>query len=181
MFKIKNEKLCVWLDEHRCQQNCIFSAEHPLIQKFFTSLSSIKDMELPDIGGDLAAMFPAKSAPDSPGNAEKTDLSELNYLPCLIFPKQDLRIRKYNRLVRDTRGLGDDQILAKCAQYFQIREIDAGKGISGVTPRKSQAQAQRGLRSVLFGEKEVVPVYEVEGARERLRGPGRAVHHRQAH
>lgn len=85
-------------------------------------------MEIPDIGGNLLEKMSAKSVPDSSENTEKTDLSELNYLPCLIFPKQDLKIRKYNRLVKDTRGMGDDEILGKCAEYFDIREIDPSQG-----------------------------------------------------
>ena len=125
MFKIKNEKLCVWLGDHHCKKNCIFSSDHPLIQKFFTSLSSIKEMEIPDIGNGQTN---AKKDSLQSEKREKMDMSELDYLPCLIFPKQDLRIRKYNRLVKDTRGLTDDQILEKSRQFFEIREIEEGKG-----------------------------------------------------
>jgi uncharacterized protein (DUF1015 family) len=127
VFKIKNEKLCVWMGDHECKKNCIFSSDHPLIQKFFTSLSSIKEMEIPDVGNLLSDMK-KKNLPDSPNNKQKTDLSELDYLPCLIFPKQDLRIRKYNRLIRNTKGLSDDHILSKCKEFFTISEIDETKG-----------------------------------------------------
>jgi uncharacterized protein (DUF1015 family) len=98
-----------------------------LIQKFFTSLSSVKEMEIPDIG----ELPPKKSDEVSLASSlekEAVDLQELNYLPCLIFPKQDLRIRKYNRLVKDTHGHSDDQILAQAKQFFIISQLDPLKG-----------------------------------------------------
>lgn len=126
VFKIKNEKLCVWMGDHKCKKNCIFSSDHPLIQKFFTSLSSIKEMEIPDIGNILPNMK-NRDLSDSPSD-NSTDLSELDYLPCLIFPKQDLRIRKYNRLVKNTKGLSDDEIISKCQDFFKISEIKNSEG-----------------------------------------------------
>jgi uncharacterized protein (DUF1015 family) len=115
------------MGDHECKKNCIFSSDHPLIQKFFTSLSSIKEMEIPDVG-NLINKINKNSLPDSPGNKEKSDINELDYLPCLIFPKQDLIIRKYNRLIKNTKGQSDDEILSKCKEYFSISEIDETKG-----------------------------------------------------
>ena len=153
VFKIKNEKLCVWLGHSTCQENCIFSSNYPLIQKFFTSLSSIKEMELPDINEKeletflkkanntqkpadnqlLKNVMTAETKQSSSESEEKTGsdhfkgkelASELEYLPCLIFPKQDLRIRKYNRLIKSTNNLTDEDILKKCRPFFEIFKLD---------------------------------------------------------
>ena len=90
-------------------------------------------MEIPDIEVNLLNKMSDPVMSDNSKNSDnyvKTDLDELNYLPCLIFPKQDLRIRKYNRLVKDTKGISDTDILARCAEFFKISEIDLSKGLN---------------------------------------------------
>lgn len=95
--------------------------------KFFTSLSSVKEMELPLIGelnGEKALV--SSKFPDSVDL--ETITASMDYLPCLIFPKRDMRIRKYNRLVTDTGNLKDGQIIDSCLKHFEILEIDPLKG-----------------------------------------------------
>ena len=91
-------------------------------------------MEIPDIGSIIKKQSKKNGSIIDSKETEKIDLVELNYLPCLIFPKQDLKIRKYNRLVKDTQGLSDDQILEKCQDYFDIVELDETKGVFYICP-----------------------------------------------
>lgn len=86
-------------------------------------------MEIPDIPDNLYTKPVAK---DKNGNHDHMK-KELEYLPCLIFPKQDLKIRKYNRFIKDTNGLSDDQILEKCKPYFKISEIE---NLKKIKPKK---------------------------------------------
>ena len=139
-------------------------------------------MEIPDIGINLLEEMSARSAPEEKERGEKSDLSELNYLPCLIFPKQDLRIRKYNRLIKDTKGMDDDEILAKCAEFFDIREMDSIQGgFRRLIPRKCEAKEKGRFRSLFFPKKEVVPVNKNQSVQQRVRRPGCAIHHTQNH
>lgn len=95
--------------------------------KFFTSLSSVKEMELPLIG-ELNGKNPLVSRKFSDSVDLETISASMDYLPCLIFPKRDMRIRKYNRLVTDTGEITDGQIIDSCLKHFEIRDIDPLKG-----------------------------------------------------
>lgn len=129
IFNIKNEKFCVWLGQSYCQTNCIFSSKHPLISIFFPSLSHIKTMETPSIPNTLKNKLSLNKLEYDYDYLK----NELQYLPCLIFPKQDLKIRKYNRLIKTTHEMTDEQILEKCKLYFKIVEIS---NLDKIKPKK---------------------------------------------
>ncbi|MGL5244083.1 MAG: DUF1015 domain-containing protein [Sarcina sp.] len=51
---------------------------------------------------------------------------EFNYFLCVIFPKDDLKIIDYNRVVRDLNGLNEKEFFAKISKKFIINEIAIG-------------------------------------------------------
>ena len=118
-------------------------------------------MEIPDIG-ESPKKSKNQSLLEDNKSFEKVDLSELDYLPCLIFPKQDLYIRKYNRLVKNTFDLTHDQIIEKSKEFFDIREIDESKGNLRkiLILRKYQTQKKRRFCPLFFGKEKMVQIYQ---------------------
>jgi uncharacterized protein (DUF1015 family) len=47
---------------------------------------------------------------------------EYNFFQCVLFPDRQLRIRPYNRIVRDLNGLSADEFLARVRESFAVTE-----------------------------------------------------------
>ncbi len=57
-------------------------------------------------------------------NPNHTGDEEYNYVIAGIFPKEDLRIMAYNRVVKDLNGLTDEEFLAQLSPSFIVTESE---------------------------------------------------------
>ena len=55
-------------------------------------------------------------------DANHTGAEEYNYLLAVCFPESHLKVRDYNRVVKDLNGLSDEEFLQKVALHFEIEE-----------------------------------------------------------
>jgi len=56
-------------------------------------------------------------------NPNHTGNESYNYFLSCLFPADQLQIQDYNRLVKDTNGLSEDEILQKIATHFEVEKI----------------------------------------------------------
>lgn len=56
-------------------------------------------------------------------NPNYTGDEPFNYFLSCLFPSNQLQIQDYNRLVKDTNGLNEEELLNKISQHFSIEEI----------------------------------------------------------
>ncbi len=66
-------------------------------------------------------------------NQQNNEFIESNYFMAVCFPKSELMIMDYNRLVRDLNGLSDDEFFILLSRDFHIKESD----IEAVHPSQS--------------------------------------------
>lgn len=64
-----------------------------------------------------------KRRADNPGF---TGNEEFNYFLVVAFPKNELEIMDYNRLIKDTNGLSEKELLEKVSEKFDISEASSG-------------------------------------------------------
>jgi uncharacterized protein (DUF1015 family) len=57
-------------------------------------------------------------------NSNHTGDEQYNYVIAGIFPKEDLKILAYNRIVKDLNGLKDEEFLAELSPSFIVTETD---------------------------------------------------------
>ncbi|MGL6178509.1 MAG: DUF1015 domain-containing protein [Tannerellaceae bacterium] len=57
-------------------------------------------------------------------NLGKAQVVESDYFMAVCFPKSELKIMDYNRLVRDLNGLSDDEFFVLLSRDFHIKESD---------------------------------------------------------
>ena len=65
---------------------------------------------------------------------------EFNYFLSVLFPKDDLLIMDYNRVVRDLNGLTQDELLGRVSEHFDVEKIPEKEG-----PFHPAAKGQFGL------------------------------------
>ena len=58
-------------------------------------------------------------------NPNHTGNESYNYFLSCLFPSNQLQIQDYNRLVKDTNGLSEDEILQKITTNFDVEKIGA--------------------------------------------------------
>ena len=56
-------------------------------------------------------------------NKNHTGNETYNYFLSCLFPSNQLQIQDYNRLVKDTNGLSDEELLKKIAENFEVEKI----------------------------------------------------------
>ena len=56
-------------------------------------------------------------------NPNYTGDETFNYFLSCLFPSNQLQIQDYNRLVKDTNGLNEEELLNKISQHFSIEKI----------------------------------------------------------
>jgi len=56
-------------------------------------------------------------------NKNHTGNETYNYFLSCLFPSNQLQIQDYNRLVKDTNGLSDEELLSKIKENFEIEKI----------------------------------------------------------
>ncbi|MFN8296001.1 MAG: DUF1015 family protein [Chitinophagales bacterium] len=56
-------------------------------------------------------------------NPNYTGDEPFNYFLSCLFPSNQLQIQDYNRLVKDTNGLNEEELLNKISQHFSIEKI----------------------------------------------------------
>lgn len=52
---------------------------------------------------------------------------DFNFIPIVLFPSRDLKILKFNRIIKEIPEMDDQVLLSKMSQYFLLREIDTQK------------------------------------------------------
>lgn len=58
-------------------------------------------------------------------NPDYTGEEEFNYYMSIVFPKEELKIFDYNRLVKDLNGMSFDEFIEKTSEVFDIKAVDA--------------------------------------------------------
>jgi len=92
------------------------------IQKIETIFQSIPTMYIADGHHRAAAAGRVQSARKS-GNAHHTGNEEYNYFLTVIFPDNQMYIMDYNRVLKDTNGLSETQILDKLGEKFEVAKL----------------------------------------------------------
>ncbi len=62
-------------------------------------------------------------------NPHHTGHEEYNYFLAVVFPHDQLNIMDYNRVVRDLAGLGEEELLARLEERFEVAAAEDGRPV----------------------------------------------------
>lgn len=92
------------------------------IQKIETLFQAIPAMYIAD-GHHRAAAAGRVQQARKAANAQHTGSEEYNYFLTVIFPDNQMYIMDYNRVLKDTNGLTESQILEKLGEKFEVEML----------------------------------------------------------
>lgn len=93
------------------------------IQSITKSFNGIKNFYIAD-GHHRSAAAALVGAEKMNGDLLRVGELESDYFMAVCFPKSELKIMDYNRLVRDLNGLSDDEFFILLSRDFHIKESD---------------------------------------------------------
>ena len=67
-------------------------------------------------------------------NKDYTGNEEFNFFLAVAFPKDDLHILDYNRVIKDLNGLSKDEFLNKISEKFDVEKADSSEPYSPKAP-----------------------------------------------
>ena len=58
---------------------------------------------------------------------QKNYIAHFNSIPVLVFPREQLKVRKFNRVIMQVKDLDDFALIERLSLAFDIRDIDVSK------------------------------------------------------